>query len=230
MSKEFAIEREVVLPATPEEVFAAVTTGTANWMFPTPAPEPGDPIVKNWEPPNRFTVRQDGEDGWFNALDFIISARDGGTAALRYVHSGILTDDWDNQYDGASKHTDFYHHTLGQYLRYFGGKSAVYAEVGGPPASSDPAALDAVRKSLGVSAVGDPVRLELPGLAPADAVVDYLNPYFIGLRTPDALYRIFGRNNFGGTVDASAHLFGENADKDRTEQALSAYLNGVFAA
>ncbi|MTD56323.1 SRPBCC domain-containing protein [Amycolatopsis pithecellobii] len=230
MSKEFSIEREVVLPATPEEVFAAVTTGTANWMFPTPAPDPGSPIVRNWEPPTRFTVRQDGEDGWFNALDFLIEARDGGTAALRYVHSGIFTDDWDNQYDGAAKHTDFYHHTLGEYLRYFGGKSAVYAEVSGPPASAYPSAMEAVRKSLGVSAVGDTVQLELPGLAPAEAVVDYLNPYFLGLRTENALYRVFGRNNFGGTVDISAHLFGEDADKERTEQALGAYLNGVFAA
>ncbi|TNC21631.1 SRPBCC family protein [Amycolatopsis alkalitolerans] len=227
MGKEFEIEREVVLPATPEEVFAAVTTGTANWMFPTPAPEPDSPMVRNWEPPHRFTVRQDGEDGWFNALDFIISARDGGTAALRYVHSGIFTDDWDSQYDGASRHTDFYHHTLGQYLRYFGGKSAVYAEVNGPSASSFPTALESVKKSLGVAAVDETVRLELPGLAPADAVVDYLNPYFLGLRTPDAMYRVFGRNNFGGTVDVSAHLFGGNAGAERAWQS---YLDGVFTA
>lgn len=230
MGKEFAIEREAVLPATPEEVFAAVTTGTANWMFPTPAPEPGSPLVKNWEPPDRVTIRQDGPDGWFNALDFIIEARDGGTAALRYVHSGIFTDDWDNQYDGASKHTDFYHHTLGQYLRYFGGRSATYAEVAGPAASSSPTALESVKKSLEVSAIDETVRLELPGLAPVDAVVDYLNPYFIGLRTPDALHRVFGRNNFGGTVDATAHLFGEDADKEQTEQAWRTFLNGVFAA
>lgn len=230
MGKEFSIEREVVLPATPEEVFAAVTTGTANWMFPTPAPDPDSPVVRNWAPPNRFTVRQDGADGWFNALDFIISARDGGTAALRYVHSGIFTDDWDNQYDGASKHTDFYQHTLGQYLRYFGGRSATFAEVSGPAASSSPEALDALKKALGVSAAGETVRLALPGLAPADAVVDYLNPYFIGLRTPDALHRVFGRNNFGGTVDVTAHLFGDEPGKERAEQAWRTFLDEVCTA
>jgi hypothetical protein len=230
MGKEFKIEREVVLPATPEEVFAAVTTGTANWMFPTPAPEPDSPIVRNWAPPNRLSVRQDGEDGWFNALDFIIEARDGGTAALRYVHSGIFTDDWDTQYDGASKHTDFYQHTLGQYLRYFGGRSATYAEVAGPQASSSPDALEAVKKALGVSAAGETVRFALPGLAPVDAVVDYLNPYFIGLRTPDALHRVFGRNNFGGTVDATAHLFGEEPGKEQTEQAWRTFLDEVCTA
>lgn len=230
MSREFAIEREVVLPATPEEVFAAVTTGTANWMFPTPAPGPDNPFVRTWEPPDRVTVRQDGEDGWFNALDFVISAREGGTTTLRYVHSGIFTDDWDNQYDGASKHTDFYHHTLGQYLRYFGGRSATYAEVTGPTAASSPEALEAVKKALGVSAAEETVRFELPGLAPADALVDYLDPYFIGLRTPDALHRVFGRNNFGSTVDATAHLFADDADKERTEQAWRTFLNEVFAA
>ncbi|GAA5170819.1 MULTISPECIES: ATPase [Amycolatopsis] len=230
MGKEFKIEREVVLPAAPEEVFAAVTTGTAGWLFPTPQPDPADPVVKNWEPPHRYTVRQDGEDGWFNALDYIIEARDGGTAALRYVHSGIFTDDWDTQYDGASKHTDFYHHTLAQYLRHFPGRKATYAEVHGPAASSTPTALESVKKSLGVSRADETVRLELPGLAPVDAVVDYLNEYFIGLRTADAMYRIFGRNNFGSTVDVGAHLFADGADEKRVEQAWREFLNGVFAA
>jgi hypothetical protein len=229
MSKEFEIKREVVLPATPEQVFAAVTTGTANWMFPTPAPSPGDPMLKIWEPPNRVAVRVDGEDGWFNALEFIIEARDGGTATLHYVHSGVFADDWDTQYDGASKHTDFYHHTLAQYLRYFPGQTAAYVSIPGPEASSGPEALDSVKRALGISREGETVRLDLPGLDPVDAVVDYLNPYFVGLRTPDALYRIFGRNAFGGTVDAAHHLFGEHADKDKTEQAWHAWLDGVFA-
>ncbi|GHF86982.1 hypothetical protein FHX82_004541 [Amycolatopsis bartoniae] len=224
MAKEFEIKREVVLPAEPEDVFAAVTTGTAGWMFPTPAPDPADPAVRNWEPPHRYTVRQESED-WFNALDFIIEARDGGTATLRYVHSGIFTDDWDNQYDGASKHTDFYHHTLAQYLQYFRGRSAEYVELSGPEQSAHPTALEAVKKSLGIN--GETVRLDLPGLDPVEATVDYLNPYFIGLRTPDALHRIFGRNHFGGTVDVSVHLFGTDAG---VEQAWQQFLNGVFAA
>jgi hypothetical protein len=228
MSKEFEIKREVALPATPEQVFAAVTTGTANWMFPTPAPSPDDPMVKTWEPPSHVAVRVDGPDGWFNALEFIIEARD-GTTTLRYVHSGVFADDWDNQYDGASKHTDFYHHTLAQYLQYFPGRTAAYVSIPGPAASSGPEALDSVKRALGVSREGETVRLDLPGLDPVDAVVDYLNPYFVGLRAPDALYRIFGRNAFGGTVDAAHHLFAEHADKDKTEQAWQAWLDGVFA-
>jgi hypothetical protein len=234
MSREFEVKREVVLEATPEAVFAAVTTGTGNWMFPVEM-EPAvggvatDPKVRSWEPPGRFAVRVEGEDGWFNALEYVIEARDGGSAVLRYVHSGVITDDWDNQYDGIGKHTDFYLHTLGQYLKHFPGRTATYVTIPGPDSSSGPEALESVKRALGVSGEGETVRLDLPGLEPAEAVIDYLTPCFIGLRTPDALYRIFGRNNFGGTVDAAHHLFGSNVDKDKTEQAWRALLDGVFA-
>ena len=66
----------------------------------------------------QFT-RVEGENGWFNQLENVIEARDGGTTFVRYVHSGVFTDDWDNQYDGANQHTDFYLHTLSQYLQHF---------------------------------------------------------------------------------------------------------------
>src|SRR5438094_725133 len=146
MSKEFEIRREVVLPAEPEAVYAAITTGQANWMFPVPSPAP-----QVAEPPGRFAVRIDGEDGWFNALEYVIEARDGGTAVLRYVHSGVFTDDWDNQYDGASKHTDFYLHTLGQYLACFPGRTAAYISIPGPVASADPKAMDTLERALGLT-------------------------------------------------------------------------------
>ncbi|WAL65034.1 SRPBCC domain-containing protein [Amycolatopsis cynarae] len=234
MSKEFEIKREVVLEATPEAVFEAVTAGTGNWMFPVEMEAAADgvandPKVRAWEPPNRFAVRVEGENGWFNALEYIVEARDGGTATLRYVHSGVFTDDWDNQYDGAAKHTDFYLHTLGQYLKYFSGRTAAYAAVSGPAASSGEKAMESVKQALGVTREGETIRLALPGLTPVEAVVDYLNPYFLGLRTTDALYRVFGRNHFGGTMDAAHHLFG-GAGKDETEQAWRTLLDEVFAA
>lgn len=226
MAKQFEIRREVVLPATPEQVFEAVTTGQANWMFPVPEVEP-----EEWEPPSRFAVRVDGEDGWFNALEYLIEAQDGGTAVLRYVHSGIFTDDWDNQYDGASKHTDFYLHTLGQYLRHFPGRSATYVSVSGPEPSRKPDGMNTLKRALGLTDdtnPGEAVWFDLPD-GPIEAVVDYLNPYFVGLRGQDALYRFFGRNHFGGTVDAAHHLFGENVDAGKVEQSWRDWLTGVFA-
>jgi hypothetical protein len=228
MGRRFDIRREVVLPASPEQVFEAVTTGQANWMFPVPAiPQP-----QAWEPPGRYEVRVDGEDGWFNALEYVIEAREGGTAVLRYVHSGVFADDWDDQYDGASKHTDFYLHTLGQYLAHFAGRSATYLSASGPGSSRRPDALETLKGALGLTGdarEGDIVRLDLPGCR-VEASVDYLSPYFVGLRGPDALYRFFGRNHFGGTVDAAHHLFAPDTDGAKAEQSWRDWMEGVFAS
>lgn len=234
---EFSIEREVILPVDPEQVFAAITTGTAGWMFPTG----GDPDidandstnnpVKAWEPPNRLAIRQEA-DGWFNALEYLIEARHGGTASLRYVHSGIFVDDWDNQYDGASKHTDFYLHSLGEYLRHFAGRPVTYVSAGGPPASGTPDALATLRRALGVDSaarVGDRVTIDVPGLTPVDAEVDYTNEYFLGLRSAGTLYRFYGRNNFGGTVDAAHHFFTDEIDHVATQLAWQNWLDNVYA-
>lgn len=237
MSHEFELRREVVLPATPEQVFAAVTTGTAGWLFPLRM-EPGaggaappDPGVADWDPPHRFAVRQEGEAGWFNALEFVIEARAGGTAVLRYVHSGIFADDWETQYDATGKHTDFYLHSLGEYLRYFPGRTATYVAAQGPAVSAAEESLTAVKDALGLpgaAGAGTPVRFEVPGLAPQEAVVDYINPYFLGLRADEALYRFYGRNAFGGTVDLAHHLFAPDADGETARRAWGAWLNGAF--
>jgi len=60
MSHTFEIKREVVLEATPEEVFAAVTTGIAGWMFPVDvdpgAAAPGAPSI-NMESNRRTASR-----------------------------------------------------------------------------------------------------------------------------------------------------------------------------
>jgi hypothetical protein len=238
MSHQFEINREVVLHATPEQVFAAVTSGTAGWMFPVEsdpgvgAPGAGAPGVTAWDPPNHFAVRVEGEDGRFNALEYIIEARGGGTATLRYVHSGIFVGDWEDQYDGVGKHTDFYLHSLDQYVRYFPGRSVAYISLSGPVNSSGDDAFETLKSAVGLTAdsgEGDAVRLELPGLDPIDAVIDYINPYFLGLRSDDALYRFYGRNAFGGTVDAAHHLFAEGIDAAKTEQAWHSWLDEVYA-
>ena len=161
MAREFEIRREVELPATPEQVWAAVATGagTASWLFPTGEGEPHE-VGEAWaghtvtalDPPRHFAVAAQGPDGTVvNALEYLIEARDGGTAVLRYVHSGILTGDWDSQYDATGQHTDFYLHTLGQYLRYFDGRPVTYVAAEGPAASKAPGAFDTLRRALGLA-------------------------------------------------------------------------------
>lgn len=236
MAHEFRIKREVVLPASPEQVFAAVTEGTAGWMFPTPTPDPTDPSpdnpVQTWDPPHHLAVRQEGPDGWFNALEHIIEAHDGGTAVVRYVHAGILTDDWESQYDGASKHTDFYLHSLGQYLQYFAGVPVTYFATDGPESSGAPGSFARLAPALGIPGAarpGDAVALDIPGLGRIDAVIDYLNEWFLGLRSADTLYRFYGRDSFGATVDAAHHVFGREVDAEAGAATWQEWLAGVYA-
>jgi uncharacterized protein YndB with AHSA1/START domain len=243
MSRAFEISREIDLPAAPDDVWTAITADTAAWQFPTgmeiapgASPPQGGPIT-TWDPPHRLVIRMESPDGTFNALDYAIEAREGGTARLRYVHSGILADGWEDQYDAIDGHTDFYLHTLGQYLEHFNGREAAYvgqpsAGIEGPEAAGAPEAMDTLRAALGVSAdagVGDPVRASLGDAGPLDGVIDYATQEFLGVRSDDGLYRFFGRNHFGSVVGMSAHLFGGGVDAASREAALKAWLDSVYA-
>jgi uncharacterized protein YndB with AHSA1/START domain len=243
MSRAFEITREVDLPAAPEDVWMAITADTAAWQFPTgmeiPAgatPPEGAPI-QTWDPPRRLVIRMESPDGTFNALDYAIEARSGGTAHLRYVHSGILADDWEDQYDAIDGHTDFYLHTLGQYLEHFNGRRVTYvgqpsSGIEGPKAAGTPDAMDTLRAALGIgagAAIGDDVHAELGGAGPLDGVIDYMTPAFLGVRTEDSLYRFFGRNYFGGVVGMSAHVFRDDVDAVAAEAALKSWLDAVYA-
>ncbi|MBL7487203.1 SRPBCC domain-containing protein [Frankia sp. AgB1.9] len=236
--REFAIERETELRTTPEDYWEAVTNGNAAWLWPMEAPEPrvggaaafGGTVLA-WEPPHHLIMRSEGPEGWFNQLEHLIEARDGGTTWVRYVHSGVFVDDWDNQYDGAGKHTDFYLHTLGQYLRCYNGRPAKYVSIDAPASSVTPDGFDALRRAAGLAdaKVGDRVQLTIPGLPALDAAVDYLTPHFLGLHTEDAMYRVFGRNAFGAPVAVAVHLFSPGADEPTVDKALHAWLDGVYA-
>lgn len=243
MSRPFEVIRDLDLPAGPQDVWTAMTADSAAWLFPTgmeiPAgqsPPEGSPVT-TWDPPHHFVVRTEGPDGTFNQLEYLIEARAGGTAHLRYVHSGILADGWEDQYDAIGAHTDFYLHTLGQYLEHFDGRDATYvgqpsSGIDGPEAAGAPDAMDTLRRALGLSAqasAGDPVHATLGAAGALDGEVDYATEGFLGVRTADGLYRFFGRNHFGGVVGLSAHLFSGAVDAAAHEAALKAWLDGVFA-
>jgi hypothetical protein len=244
MSRSFEISREVDLPAAPGDVWTAITAHPAAWQFPTgmeippgAAPPEGAPVT-TWDPPHRLVIRIESPDGTFNALDYSIEARSGGTAHLRYVHSGILADEWEDQYDAIGGHTDFYLHTLGEYLAHFNGRPVTYvgqpsSGIDGPAAADTPDAMETLRAALGLSpeaAVGDAVHASLGDAGTLDGVIDYSTPEFLGVRTDEGLYRFFGRNHFGGVVGMSAHLFVEDVDAAAHEAALKGWLDAVFAA
>ena len=244
MSREFEVARAIDLPAAPEDVWTAITADPAAWQFPTgmeiPAgaePPEGAPIT-TWEPPHRLTIRMESPDGTYNALDYGIEARAGGTALLRYVHSGILADEWEDQYDAIGAHTDFYLHTLGQYLEHFNGRGVTYvgqpsSGIEGPEAAGTAEAMDTLRAALGLAPdakVGEAVRAQLGDAGTLEGVIDYSTPEFLGVRAGDGLYRFFGRNHFGGVVGMSAHLFADGVDAAASEAALKRWLDGVYAS
>ncbi len=230
MGKEFEIRREVVLPATPEAVWEAVATGpgTASWLFPE---DPGPDAEVESDHPRRFAVRTEGPGG-FNAIEFVIEARDGGTTLLRYVHSGVIAEEnWDDQFDAVDGHTDFYLHTLGQYLERFSPKTATYVGGGpgglmGPEASMTPDAFETLKQRLGVKRGGDRVRVPIDDV---NGVVDYFTPHFLGIRSDASLYRFFGRNAFGGPVGMSIHHFADGIDAEAAGAAWTRWLAGVYA-
>ena len=113
----FDCSRQIVVPATPDRVWEAVATTEGNpaWLFPNQI-DPDGAGAKAWNPPNQFAIRQEQGD-WFNALEFIIEDRGDGTSALRYVHRGVFPPEgFDTQNEAIQQHTDFYLHTLGEYL------------------------------------------------------------------------------------------------------------------
>ena len=237
MPPEFECRREIVVPATPEQVWEAIATaaGNAAWLFPNEI-DPNGPATTVWDPPRHFAVRQERGD-WFNAVEYVIEGRDDGTTLLRYAHSGIFVDDWDRQYDGAQAHTDFYLHTLGEYLQHFGGRAATYigdvpGGIQGPATSAAPDGFRRLHEALGLGAQareGDSVRLTPEGLEPIEGVIDYLRPNFIGVRTGDALYRFFGRNAFGAPVGMSIHLFADGVEPETTKQIWQRWLDTSLA-
>ncbi|MEU1709823.1 SRPBCC domain-containing protein [Streptomyces sp. NPDC005706] len=242
MPEEFEIVREFEVDAPPEKVWAAITTGTGGYLWPMDPPEPREggrgpfgSTVTAWDPSHRYTCRSEDVGTpvqSLNRLDHTVEPRDEGRRArVRYVHSGIFTDDWNNQYDAASKHTNFHLHTLCEYLTHFAPRPVAFAQVNGPAASAAPRALAAVARALGLAdgaAAGTKVRVQGPGGRTLDAVLDYRNPYFIGLRTDSALIRFFGRGHWGAPLGISVHDFAPGADGRANEAAWQDWLNGVF--
>jgi uncharacterized protein YndB with AHSA1/START domain len=226
--RNFEITVDTELPATPERVWEAVTAGTPAWMFPTNE-WPAERTVEEY--PAHLVSRMDGPDGWFNQLEHVLEPLDGGRARQHYVHSGIFADNWDGQYDGASKHTEFYLHTLGQYLEYFDGRPVVFTDIQGPEASQVPDGFVQLKKALGVDAAsqGDTFDVELDGVGQLTGQVDFANENFLGLRTADTMYRFFGRNAFGAPVGMTVHDFSGRGDSEATAKAWGDYLGKVYA-
>jgi hypothetical protein len=236
MGQRFDVAWEGELPATPPQVWAAITRHTTGWYWNIEyepwqggaerglTPDGGSVIT--WEPAQHFVTRTAGED--FNELDYRLEPAGTGTR-LRFRHTGVFDADFDRLLDSCRQHTAFYYHSLGEYLRHFGGRDAVYIHAQGPARSAD-GGFRRLRAALGVgehTTAGDRVRTAV-GPAPIDGVVDYVTAHFLGIRTADALYRFYGRDAWGMPVGLGHHLFAADADEQADTRAWSAWLDETF--
>jgi uncharacterized protein YndB with AHSA1/START domain len=246
MPHEFELRKEIILEATPEQVWEAIATGPGldGWFMGRNQVEPreggrssmtvGDhteeATVTAWEPPRRFAYRAGTPDG-FMAFEWLVEGRDDGTCVLRLVQSGVLGDDWEGEYDALDRGWGMYLHQLAQYLRHFRGRPATPVTLMGPGPGDADQLWPRLWRGLGLAgkpAEGDRVRLTPEGLDPVEGVVDYLSPDILGVRADDGLYRFIC--GFEGSVGVGHHLYGDDVDPGQAEATWRAWLGRLVDA
>jgi uncharacterized protein YndB with AHSA1/START domain len=248
MPREFEIRKEIEIDASPEKVWQAISTGPGitAWFMPHEV-EPGEggtvrltivgseeeSTITVWEPAKRLAYRGSvAEDGTVHAMEYLIEARDGGSTVLRFVHSGVLGDNWDDDYLGSLTFGwDMYLHTLAQYVTYFPGRNVTFVYATGPEASAAKDGWQVLWAGLGLDSSvqqGDAVRLTPDGLAPLDGVVDYVQSEFLGVRTAEGLYRFHGLGRLGMPIAVGHHLYIDQVDRARLEHDWTAWLHRLY--
>ena len=249
MGRPFENRSEAEVPASPDEVWAAIASGpginswfmgrsevqpgpdgTVRTVFGEYAPELG---VTAWDPARRFAYRSgEAPDGRFIAYEFLIEGRAGGSTVLRTVTSGFLPgDDWAEEFEAMTLGGDMYFRTLVEYLSHFAGRFAVPVTAFGPPGTAWPRDRALLGRALGLPEdpkPGDRATLIWNGTGPIKGVLYFANAHSIGVRTHDALYRFL--RGFAKPAIAAHHLFAEDADPAQAERAWGIWLNRTLAA
>lgn len=246
MAHEFEITDDITLDATPEQVWQAIATGPGvdSWFMGRTEIEPGEggtrsldmtdamgfvqkSTITAWEPGKRLAFREDSPDGTFTVVEYLLEGRDGGSTVLRFVHNGILGDDWEAQYDGMKAGDRMYLRQLAACLKHFPGRHATRNLFLVGPAVPDTERVWA-RFAAALSLAGDitegaPVRLNVPGLPAADGVVEFLGqPYFVGVRTQRGIHLLV--KGYRDTLVVGYHGFSDDENED-IESAWRAWLN-----
>jgi uncharacterized protein YndB with AHSA1/START domain len=244
---ERRLEKRVELDATPEQVWAAIATGPGitAWFVPHRVEErEGGEVegdfgggqtatgrVTAWEPGRRFTYRADGAA---HAFEFLVEARGGGGAVLRFVQSGFDGDGWEDEYDALDTGWELFFHNLRQYLAHFAGLPArgvvSLAWVADRPAAQLWPVLHRALGLAGHPAVGDEVVLAPEGVEPVRGVVDIATDAFLGVRSAHGLHRIGAEGDAGCGVSAYHYFYGVDVDAAALTAGWQGWLDGLFAA
>ena len=154
MGHPFEQRSQAEVPATPDEVWAAIASGPGidSWFMGHSEVQPGangrvrtvfgeyapELDVTAWDPARRFAYRSgEAPDGRFIAYEFLIEGRAGGSTVLRTVTSGFLPgDDWAEEFEAMTLGGEMYFRTLVEYLTYFAGRFAAPVTAFGPPGTT----------------------------------------------------------------------------------------------
>ena len=252
-----AIDLDIEVPGTPEEVWEAVASGPGitAWFVPAKVEGrvggaveldfgPGLGVetarVTAWDPPHRFAAEvAASEDRPPFAMEWLVEARDGGTCVVRLINSGFGHGaEWDAEFDATESGWRLFLRNLRLYLTHFPGQRCTSVLVNGHAAGPVPAAFGELVAALGLpegAAEGDKVAASTSGVPPLAGVAE--------LRTDGVLALLLDEPASGiGFVaaepagDGSAHtsvylyLFGGGAAEvaAREEPAWRAWMGRHF--
>ena len=165
-----AIDLDIEVPGTPEQVWQAVASGPGitAWFVPAKVDGRVDGTVEldfgpglgvetaritAWEPPRRFTAEVTAEGRPPFAMEWLVEARDGGICMVRLIHSGFGSGaDWDAEYDATEAGWRLFLYNLRLYLTHFPGQRCSSVLVNGRAEGPADRAFAALAGALGLSA------------------------------------------------------------------------------
>jgi uncharacterized protein YndB with AHSA1/START domain len=150
-----AIELDVEVPGTPEEVWEAVASGPGITAWFVPARVDGrlegtveldfgpgygteTARITAWDPPRRFVAEVVNQGRPTFAMEWLVEARDGGACVVRLINSGFGAGaEWDAEYDATQAGWRLFLDNLRLYLTHFPGQRCssvlVNGRAAGPP-------------------------------------------------------------------------------------------------
>jgi uncharacterized protein YndB with AHSA1/START domain len=251
-----AIDLDVEVPGTPEQVWEAVASGPGitAWFVPARVDGraggtveldfgPGYGVetarITAWEPPRRFvTETAAGEGRPAFAMEWLVEARDGATCLVRLIHSGFGSgDDWDAEYDATDAGWRLFLYNLRLYLTHFPGQRCSSVLVNGRADGPVDRAFGDLAAALGLPAeAGEGERVAAaPGVPPLAGTVERSAPNMLTVlleRPAPGIAFVVAEPAGAGSALASvyAYLFGEGAAEAaaRDEPAWRAWMQRHF--
>src|ERR1700742_3971924 len=189
MTPPFEGRNEFPVGRAPDEGWAAITTGPGvdSWLMGRTEIDSasktstfamfGEVSTANitaWEPGHRYATQEDPKpDGTFMAFEWLIESRDGGGAVVRVVHSGLLGDDWEAEYNGLSVGGPASMKKAAVYLEHFAPRTAKDGLFLPGPVTKDSWAAMTAAVGVGPDAAGgQPARLSVPGIEPVEGTAE----------------------------------------------------------